>query len=89
MSDLLAARMAELSARLVAQAGGYRARLAAAGADRAAVTAQAHKLAGIAAMLGHPKVGEAALALEERVEAEGDYARELAALDALLAALET
>ncbi|GGD65163.1 hypothetical protein GRI62_11510 [Erythrobacter arachoides] len=87
MTDAFAAKMAELSARFAAQAGEHRARLAACASDREAIAAQAHKLAGVSAMLGHPHVGEAALALEDKAENGEDYTVELRALDELLAAL--
>ncbi|KLE34610.1 Hpt domain-containing protein [Aurantiacibacter luteus] len=87
MSEALAAKMAELSARFAAQAGVTRERLAAQREDRAAIVAEAHKLAGIAAMFGQPAIGVAALALEERAESGGDYGEEWRQLDALLAEL--
>lgn len=81
--------MAELAARFAASAGEYRCAIAAAVAaqDRAAIVHHAHRLAGIAPMLGHPAIGEAAVRLEDSGEA-GDYARDAAALDLLLARLE-
>ncbi|MFN6936535.1 MAG: Hpt domain-containing protein [Tsuneonella sp.] len=49
---------------------------------------RAHKLAGLAGMLGAPGVGEAALRLEETARAGGDWAPELdALLDAICQAL--
>lgn len=83
------ARMAELAARFAASGGEHRSAIAAAVAaqDRAAIVHHAHRLAGIAPMLGHPAIGEAAARLEESAEA-GDYAPDAAALDLLLAQLE-
>ena len=90
MSDDIAARLAEMSARFAARAGEYRAQLAEAdrAGNRDAVTSLAHRLAGISAMFGQGAIGDAALALEECAERGDDYAGELAALDGLLAALE-
>jgi HPt (histidine-containing phosphotransfer) domain-containing protein len=48
---------------------------------------RAHKLAGIAAMFGHPDVGEAALALELAAEAGDPIGPAAARLDTLLAAI--
>ena len=59
-------------------------------ADREGIIARAHKLAGIAGMLGAPQIGEAALLLEETARSGDDYAAPCAALiDALAAATNT
>ena len=81
--------MAELSARFVRQAGEYREELlrADSAGDRTVMRDQAHKLAGIAPMLGHPDIGCAALELEEAVEMQNDYRAALARLERLLAAI--
>lgn len=70
MTDALAARLAELTARFRARAGEERMVLARALAedDRATVAERAHKLAGNAGMFGEAELGEAALALEEAAE---------------------
>lgn len=52
--------------------------------DNEGLIDRAHKLAGLAGMLGAPAVGEAALRLEETARAGGDWAPEL---DALLRAI--
>ena len=85
----LARKMAELSTRFAAAAGDHRSALAAARQtnDRAALAEIAHKLAGSAAMFGHPAIGEAALELEEAAEAGADYSARFDRLDALLASL--
>ena len=81
--------MAELSARFARQAGEYREELlrADSAGNRAAIRDRAHKLAGIAPMLGHPDVGVAALKLEEAVETQNDYRAAFARLEGLLAAI--
>ena len=53
--------------------------------DRPETIARAHKLAGIAGMLGAPHVGELALLLEEAAQKPQDYRAEI---DALIAAIE-
>lgn len=87
MNDAVKQKLADLSARFGARANEYRRALAAAVAadDRAMLAAEAHKLAGIAAMFGHPRIGEAALALEQAAEGDAAYADEMASLDLLLA----
>ena len=82
--------MAELAARFAARAGEERLGLVAALAadDRATLRDRAHKLAGLAGMMGHEDIGQAALALEETIEAEGDPGPAAAKLTGLLAALE-
>lgn len=72
---------AKFAVRLASEANAFRA----VRDDRAEVIERAHKLAGIAGMLGAPTVGEAALALEEAARAGGDYA---AAFSALIDAIE-
>lgn len=70
----------ELAALLALREGG-------AGADEgsgADLIARAHKLAGIAGMLGAVQVGEAALRLEEALLAGQDPAPALAALEAAI-----
>ena len=81
--------MAELSARFARQAGEYREELLGADSagDRTAIRDRAHKLAGIAPMLGHPDIGAAALELEEAVETKSDYRAAFARLERLLAAV--
>ncbi len=85
----LEARMAELAARFTARAGEERMAIAAALAanDRATLRDRAHKLAGIAGMMGHDAIGRAALALEETVESGGDPAAAARQLTAMLDAL--
>ncbi len=65
----------ELAAFLEAEARG----------DREAIIDRAHKLAGLAGMMGAPAVGEAALLLEETARSGADHAAPLAGL---LAAIE-
>jgi HPt (histidine-containing phosphotransfer) domain-containing protein len=48
--------------------------------DTETIIDRAHKLAGLAGMLGAPQVGEAALLLEETARSGSDYAAPLAAL---------
>ena len=88
MSEQLQRKMADLAARFAASAGEYRSALTTAleADDRANIVHHAHRLAGIAPMLGHPAIGEAAARLEESAKA-GDYAPDAAALDRLLARL--
>ena len=71
----LEGRMAQLSARFAARAPEERAALADAleNADCTALADRAHKLAGIAGMLGHPGISDAALALEEALISGRDY----------------
>lgn len=52
--------------------------------DMEGLIGRAHKLAGLAGMLGAPGVGEAALRLEETARAGGDWTADL---NALLAAI--
>ncbi|MFB0613077.1 Hpt domain-containing protein [Aurantiacibacter poecillastricola] len=91
MSAEIEARMAQMAERFAARAGEYRAILqeAVARDDREAVCSQAHKLAGIAAMFGHPEIGEAAARLEDIGEAGGDYRPAADHLAALLSGLGT
>lgn len=81
--------MAQLAARFAASAGEYRRAVAqaVADADRPAIVLHAHRLAGIAPMLGHPAIGDAAARLEESAEA-ADYAADAAMLDLLLTRLD-
>lgn len=55
------------------------------GEARDAMIERAHKLAGIAGMLGAAEVGEAAMRLEEALLAGQDHRAALAALDAAIA----
>lgn len=55
------------------------------GAARADLVERAHKLAGIAGMLGAGEVGEAALRLEDAILAGEDHAAAVEALDAAIA----
>lgn len=57
--------------------------------DRGRIIDRAHKLAGIAGMLGAPEVGAAALALEEAAQAGGHYDAEMTALLASIDAART
>ena len=88
-ADALAAKMAELSARFAARAADERAGLLAAveRGDRLAIETQAHKLAGIAQMFGHPEIGDAAARLEEAAIAGEDVTPAATRLDRLLVAL--
>ena len=52
--------------------------------DREAIVDRAHRLAGIAGMLGAPDVGAAALALEDAARTDGTFAEEARRLLALL-----
>lgn len=60
----------ESSAFLALQASG----------DREGIIARAHKLAGLAGMMGAPEVGEMALQLEEAALAGGNFDTQFAAL---------
>lgn len=57
--------------------------------DRGSVIDRAHKLAGMAGMLGAPEVGAAAFALEDAALAGGQYDAEIAALLASIEAART
>lgn len=87
--NALEAHLAALAARFGQRASADRAALAQALAagDFIAVRDIAHKLAGLAGMLGHPEVSEAALALETAAEDGRDLASPAAALDAMLEAV--
>lgn len=89
MSSAVAAKMAELAARFATQANTYRQELSQADAegDRGLMRDRAHKLAGIAPMLGHAEIGAAALTLEEAIEDGSDYRDALDRLDRCLAAV--
>lgn len=52
--------------------------------DRNTVIDRAHKLAGLAGMVGAPEVGEAALQLEETARSGADFAEELSRLIAAI-----
>ena len=80
-------QMAALAARFASRAQAERDALhhALETGDRAALTAQAHKLAGIAGMFGHPQIGAAALELESAAESGADYVPAANRLDELLA----
>jgi HPt (histidine-containing phosphotransfer) domain-containing protein len=86
----LDAKLAVLSARFAQRAAADRADLAEALAndDRATVRDIAHKLAGLAGMLGHPNVTDLALSLEAAVEDGRSLAAPASALDAALGAIE-
>jgi HPt (histidine-containing phosphotransfer) domain-containing protein len=85
----LEGKLAELAARFAARAPQEREALAAALAagDAAMLIDRAHKLAGIAGMVGHPEVGAAALDLEEAVRVGSDGAAEGERLLGLLSAI--
>lgn len=89
MSEALAAKLAELSARFRQRASEDCAALAEAVAadDRPAVAERAHKLAGNAGMFGYAGIGAAALELELAAETKGDMRAPAERLLALLAAL--
>lgn len=89
MTDALAARLAELTARFRARAAEERAELSRALGedDRATVAERAHKLAGNAGMFGEAELGAAALELEEAAETGTDMREAGERLLALLAAL--
>lgn len=74
---------AKFAARLASEGDDFRT-LHAAG-DRAGLIDRAHKLAGIAGMVGFPAVGEAALQLEEAALSEGDYVTQMHGLLAAIA----
>jgi HPt (histidine-containing phosphotransfer) domain-containing protein len=77
--DLLKAKFA---VRLAGEGDAFLALVTA--RDSKGLIDRAHKLAGLAGMLGAPAVGEAALRLEETARAGGNWVPEL---DALLAAI--
>lgn len=83
-------KLAELTARFDARASEGRRALSSAMKrdDRKAVAARAHKIAGIAGMVGRAEIGVAALELERIAECGGDMKRAAKLLDDLLAALE-
>jgi HPt (histidine-containing phosphotransfer) domain-containing protein len=82
----LEAKLAELrsrlAARLVDEHAAFETLLAI--GDRQGLAARAHKLAGIAGMLGAAEVGELAQELEEDILAGADFAVNAANLIALL-----
>lgn len=73
---------AKFAIRLAGESDAFLALIAA--RDREGLINRAHKLGGLAGMLGAPAVGEAALRLEEAARTGGDWEPEL---DALLAAI--
>lgn len=85
----LDAHLSALSARFGQRAAADRAALAQALAvgDSIAVRDISHKLAGLAGMLGHPEVTNAALALEAAAEEGRDLKSLAAELDAALASV--
>lgn len=87
--NALEERIAALAAKFAGGAPEQREALSAALAagDSATLVARAHKLAGIAGMVGYGEIGEAALALEDAALAGQDIAAPAAALLALLDAL--
>jgi HPt (histidine-containing phosphotransfer) domain-containing protein len=82
----LESKLAELAARFAARALEERAAIAnaLAGGDTGALIDRAHKLAGIAGMVGHANIGAAALALEEAALAGEDFTQQGEALLSLL-----
>ena len=89
MSEALKAKLAELERRFVEQAGERRRAIegSLAARNREELAERAHKLAGIAGMLGHGEIGAAALALEEAAESGTDPQPAATRLIALLGAL--
>lgn len=73
----------KFAARLMDEGEAFRAM--AADPDCEAIAQRAHKLAGIAGMLGAPAVGEAALRVEEAALSGADCELELEALLAAIA----
>ena len=86
---VLAAKLAELSQRFASRAADERRAIeqALAEGDRGTVAQRAHKLAGNAGMFGQPKIGAAALELEEAAESGGELEPAASRLIGLLAAL--
>ena len=82
-------KLAELSARFAARAGPEAEALGQAivADDRDEVISRAHKLAGVAALMGQPKIGAAALNLEETALDGKDYRKLGERLCAMLAEL--
>lgn len=89
MNESLQAKLAELSRRFAAQAPEQRAAVGDAleRGDLTALGTLAHKLAGNAGMFGHAAIGEAALEVEESIDAGGDPREPTERLIALLDAL--
>jgi len=81
-NDWLAPLKAKFANRLAGEVEALR--TAWARRDRDTVIDRAHKLAGIAGMVGAPEVGEAALQLEETARSGADYAGELSQLIAAI-----
>lgn len=76
--DWLAPLKAKFAARLEGEVEALRA--AWARRDTETIIDRAHKLAGLAGMVGAPKVGEAALLLEETARSGADPAGQLSEL---------
>ena len=74
----LAPLRAKFASRLADDLDAFRG--AEARGDTEAIIDRAHKLAGLAAMMGAPEVGEAALLLEETARSGSDHAGPLAKL---------
>ena len=83
-------KMAELSERFAARASGERAAIERAleQEDQEQLRDLAHKLAGSAAMFGHPAIGEAALSLELAAEEGASVAQAAHTLCEMLARIE-
>lgn len=83
-------KLAELTARFDARASEERRALNSAlkRDDRKMVATCAHKIAGIAGMIGRSEIGAAAFELEGLAESGGDMELAAKCLDGLLAALE-
>lgn len=73
--EWLAPLRAKFAGRLTAEVETLRTALTR--RDRETIIDRAHKLAGLAGMLGAPEVGEAALQLEETARSGADYAGQL------------
>lgn len=80
--DWLAPLRAKFAVRLGEEAEKFR-NLKASGA-RDEIIGHAHKLAGLAGMMGAPEVSEVALLLEETARSGADYSGELAELIAAI-----
>lgn len=82
----LEAKMAELEARFLSRLPEERAELSVSLADddREGIVERAHKLAGIAGMLGAAELGDAARELEEVARAGGAFAEAAERLLALM-----
>ncbi|MFO6445940.1 Hpt domain-containing protein [Erythrobacter sp. NE805] len=80
--DWLAPLRAKFANRLPGEIEALRA--AWARRDRETIIERAHKLAGLAGMVGAPEVGETALQLEESARSGADYAGQLSQLIAAI-----